>query len=79
VDCLLESILKIEGDKQYLEALYEALQHQKNSKRLTYDLDLKRGTLTVFITASDSTALRAGLNTYLRIIQQAENVKKVIE
>ena len=67
--------LYIEGSKEWLEALYVALSNQKESERLKSKLKLGNG-LELVIEARDSTALRAGLNTYLRIIQVAEKFKR---
>ncbi len=71
----MRATLHIKGDKEWLEALYVALKDQKESKRLKSTLTL-HDTLEIVLEAKDSTALRAGLNTYLRIIQVAEKFKR---
>jgi tRNA threonylcarbamoyladenosine modification (KEOPS) complex Pcc1 subunit len=71
--------MTVNGEKKALAALEKALIAEKagtTNARMASSVSLnKEGTkLMIRVESTDATALRAGLNTYLRILQSAENI-----
>jgi tRNA threonylcarbamoyladenosine modification (KEOPS) complex Pcc1 subunit len=64
----LEGIIKIKAKKELIEALKIALNEYKE-ERFSTNIKSKDAILKITVKASDATALRAGLNSYLRILQ----------
>jgi tRNA threonylcarbamoyladenosine modification (KEOPS) complex Pcc1 subunit len=69
-------------DPKHLAALVTALQPEVNSPvihRSNVDLQMRGCFLVLNITAEDTVALRAMINTYLRWIASTVNILEIIE
>ncbi len=72
-----KAYIRVYGSERYLSALRNALEPEKDvGKRYTVDIVLENGVLTIVINYEDMSALRAALNTYLRLLALAAPLYK---
>jgi tRNA threonylcarbamoyladenosine modification (KEOPS) complex Pcc1 subunit len=65
---LIEGIIMIKAGKDVIEALYEAF-HVYEEERFTTKIEKNGNVIKIIVKAKDAVALRAALNSYLRILQ----------
>ncbi len=65
--------ITVEGDDELVHALNKSLPIQEQD-RFKASLVAEDGRIHIIVEAEDSTALRAALNSYLRILQAIEKV-----
>lgn len=70
----LSAEITVNGDRKTLKAMKDAI-IASNGERIKSRVSLGKS-LTVTVESTDATALRAGLNTYLRILQSVEDFSK---
>jgi len=70
----LSAKITVNGDRKTLEAMKKAI-IASNGERIRSRVSLSRS-LEITVESPDATALRAGLNTYLRILQSVEGFSK---
>ncbi len=70
----LSAEIRVNGDMKTLAAMKAALLESKDA-RICGSVSLKKS-LVITVESPDATALRAGLNTYLRILQSVEDISK---
>jgi tRNA threonylcarbamoyladenosine modification (KEOPS) complex Pcc1 subunit len=70
----LSARITVNGDRKTLVAMKKAMLGSKDA-RICAKVSLGKS-LTITVESPDATALRAGLNTYLRILQSVEEFSK---
>lgn len=71
---LLSAELRVKGNRKQLLAIKDAILEAK-ADRMRSSAKLGKQ-LVITVEAEDATALRAGLNTYLRILQSIHEISK---
>ncbi|MEM4295353.1 MAG: KEOPS complex subunit Pcc1 [Candidatus Anstonellales archaeon] len=71
---LLKGTISIKAGSNFLDALQNALS-EYNEERFKTAIKKSKNSITIHVNASDATALRAGLNSYLRILQCLNELK----
>jgi KEOPS complex subunit Pcc1 len=77
VDADVVSEIKLELDERLLQAIDVALQPESespSSERSKTSIKIKGNHLIIKTVASDTTALRASLNSYLRWVEGIQNI-----
>jgi len=69
----LSAEIRVKGDKKQLLAIRSAIL-EANTERMRSSTKLGKE-LIITVEAEDATALRAGLNTYLRILQSIHDTE----
>jgi tRNA threonylcarbamoyladenosine modification (KEOPS) complex Pcc1 subunit len=70
----LSAEIRVDGDRKTLAAMKAALLESKDA-RIRGTVSLEKS-LVITVESPDATALRAGLNTYLRILQSVGGIPK---
>lgn len=78
----VNAIIKIDLDEAVLRVIDTALNPETetpSSERSETSIDIVDGTLVIETQASDTTALRASLNSYLRWVEGIQNILMSLE
>lgn len=78
----VNAIIKIDLDEAVLRVIDTALSPETetpSSERSETSIDIVDGTLVIETQASDTTALRASLNSYLRWVEGIQNILMSLE
>jgi len=81
VDADVVSVVKLELDKKLLDAIDVALKPESespSSERSKTSISIDENHLIIATYASDTTALRASLNSYLRWVEGIQNIVLII-
>ena len=75
----MRGVIEVEGKAEWLEVLSRVFVEKPEERRSRAKVYLTQGKFVVEIEASDLTALRASVNSYLRLIRSCVETLEVID
>ncbi|WP_457590370.1 KEOPS complex subunit Pcc1 [Geoglobus sp.] len=75
----MRGVIEVEGKAEWLEVLSRVFVEKPEERRSRAKVYLTQGKFVVEIEASDLTALRASVNSYLRLIRTCVETLEVID